>query len=262
MAQTDPTIIRESARWGVAPTPSHATSLNWILPWFRGEKVCTALILLSLWATVSLLFRRESRTRQNGYVMFLGGAGIAFMLYGAPTWRFGLGYLAVLPALAATNRANSYIAALNKVRGTGRLNRFSFIAITTAVFIVIHVHIVPRPSYKLLDEVVANNLVEREGNPHFNLVLPPHIWNLSYDSDSMTGETIALENVIIEEQTGDIVYYRPEESDACWDAPLPCSPGRLGGIKLRQENGGLGRGFEKFIPSLVPIDQERVPLSR
>jgi hypothetical protein len=100
----------------------------------------------------------------------------------------------------------------------------------------------------LLDEAVANNLVTSEEGPHFNLIFPPHIWNLSYDSDTMTGETIALENLIIEEQVGDIVYHRPAESDVCWDAPLPCSPSGLGEIELRLEDEGLRGGFEKITP--------------
>lgn len=248
MAQADATIIRESARWGVAPTPAHATSLNWILPWFRNEKVCTALILFSLWATVSLLFRRESRTRQSKYVIFLGLAGILFMFYGAPTWRFGLGYLIVVPALAATSCTNLYNFLLEKIKGISVLNSFGFIGLISAAFIALHVHIIPRPSYTLLDEAVANNLVTSEEGPHFNLIFPPHIWNLSYDSDTMTGETIALENLIIEEQVGDIVYHRPAESDVCWDAPLPCSPSGLGEIELRLEDEGLRGGFEKITP--------------
>lgn len=244
MAQADATIIRESARWGVAPTPAHASSLNWVLPWFRSEQVCTALIFFSLLAIVSLLTSRESRTRQNGYVMFLGIAGITFMFYGAPTWRFGLGYLVVLPALAAAFRTNFYNAILEKFKRLTVLKSFSAICIITTFFIALHVHIVPRPSYRLLDEVIANNIIASEENPHFNLMLPPRAWNLSYDLDAKSGKTLALENAIIQDQAGDIVYYRPEQSEACWDAPLPCSPNRLGKIKLRQENVGFSGGFE------------------
>jgi hypothetical protein len=56
--------------------------------------------------------------------------------------------------------------------------------------------------------------------------------------------------VIIQDQTTDFIYYRPEteRSDTCWETPLPCTPDRLKNIKLRQPTAGFRGGFEKIIP--------------
>lgn len=71
-AETMARIIRDWARWGGMRAPENATSWNWILPWFKAEKVGAALIILSLLAVISLLSSRAqtvpTRFRQKGYV--------------------------------------------------------------------------------------------------------------------------------------------------------------------------------------------------
>lgn len=177
------------------------------------------------------------------------------MLSSAPTWRFGLGYLVVLPALAVADQANSFSAILKKLQGIKGLRNFGFIGIVVGVILALHVHIVQRPSYRLLDEAIDNRLVTLppgEDRPHFNLLLSPRIWNIGYEFNKATGKIEAFQNVIIQEQTADVIYCRPENterSNTCWDSPLPCSPDKLENIKLRQPMTGFNLGFEKDIPA-------------
>jgi len=256
-AETESRVIQGWARWGGAP-PEHATSWNWISPWLHNEKVFSVLIMLSLLATFCLfLSRSRSLLKKNIYVLLAGIIGIAFALYSAPTWRFGLGYVAVLLALAAAIQAQTYATVFSgEFNGIKGFKKFDFMAIAVATVLALHMHIVPRPSYRLLDEAKAKGLVTSMDQPHFNLWLPPEIWNLSYGWDKVKGKVEAYKNDIIQTQTGDVVYYKPKESDSCWDSPLPCSPYTLKNIRLHQPMKGLGGGFEKNSP-----DSQGLPLT-
>lgn len=247
-AAAESRIIRDWARWG-GLTPENATTWNWILPWFQTEKICAALISLSLLAALGLVTSRANIIlKQKGYVIAIGLTGAAFMLYSAPTWRFGLGYLVVLPALAVALRANSYSPLL---KGFHRMtHNFGAIGIIVAAALALHVHVMPRPSYRLLDEAIAKGIVDDKDHPHFNLLFPPRIWNIGYVSNPTTGKVDAFENTIVQNHAGNIIYYRPEESDTCWDAPLPCSPAVLKNIRLRQPPRGLSGGVEKLSSGL------------
>lgn len=248
-ATAESTLIQEWARWGGRTTPAHATSWNWILPWFWAEKLCAVLIFLSFLAAISLVISRAGITRQNGYVMALALAGIAFMFYGAPTWRFGLGYLVILPALAAASHANAFPTILEMLNRVKLLKNIALSSVALAIFIALHVHVIQRPSYRLLDDALAKGLVTGNDRPHLNLLLPPLIWSLGYDVDKVTGKTLVFENLIIPDKVEDIQYYRtdPEKSDQCWDAPLPCAWDRLENIRLRQAQRGIAGGFEKIM---------------
>jgi hypothetical protein len=241
-ADAEALLIRDWNRWGML-TPDHATSWNWILPWLRAETTCTALFFLSLTATVSLPWSSAGNVLKQyraAYLAALGALGIAFMFYSAPTWRMGLGYLVVLPALALAEWIHSRPSILQHFgRITGR--NFGLIGTAVAVVLALHIHIVPRPSYRLLDTEMAQQLVTGD-DPHFNPWVPPRIWNLGYD-DRTTGQTMIVENPIIQDLVEDVIYYHPEDldrSDLCWDAPLPCSPYKLEGIR-----SGPRGGFEK-----------------
>jgi hypothetical protein len=239
-ANAESMLIRDWNRWGMF-APEYATSWNWIVPWLRMEKTSAALLFLSLTAIVSLSWSRASNLfKQSGliYVVVLGVSGIAFMLYGAPTWRMGLGYLVVLPALALAVRARFSALLQNLGRIAGR--SFGLAGVAIAIVLALHIHLVPRPSYRLLDSEIAKRFVG-DDRPHFNLWIPPRIVNFGYD-DQTTGKTIIFENRIVDDVVGDIIYRRPEDldkSDLCWEAPLPCSPYKLEGIRSRQ------RGFMK-----------------
>jgi hypothetical protein len=255
MAESESRIIREWAMGGGMLPPENAAFWEWIVPWFQAEKVCTAFIFLTILAIIILVSSRTRTTLwQSRYIMAIGISGSAFMFFGAPTWRFGLGYLVVLPALAVANHANSRTVLREKPKEKQWVGSFGLIGITAAVIIAFHVHVMPRPSYRLLDEALAAKLVASDDNPHFNWLLPPRIWSIAYEADEVTGRIMALENIIVVDNTSNIVYYRPERSDTCWDNPLPCAPTKLEKISLRHQDRGIAGGFEKNYPASMPIE--------
>jgi hypothetical protein len=246
-AAQETSLVTEIARWGGAAPPD-ATPWNWMLSWVRTEQASLSLLLLSALACASLLVSRLRKAAGAGYVIALGGAGTLFMLVSAPTWRFGLGYLVLLPALAVAHFGAPMLSNLEPDRRVPLAGRFGFLASAAAALIALHVHVVPRPSYRLLDEALAAGTVASVDRPHFNLLLPPRTWNIAYDADRRTGTTVAAENPIIEDRVGDLEYYRPEDlekSDLCWDAPLPCAKERLTDVLLRERKRGLKGGFQR-----------------
>jgi hypothetical protein len=239
-------IIRDWARWGGLP-PEYASPWNWIMPWLWAEKVCAALIGLSLLALTVLCFRRrtEISRRQHSYIMALGLSGTAFMLYGAPSWRFGLGYLVVLPALAVAAHGNLFSRTAGKLKTLAWSKNFGALGLAAGVLIALHIHAWPRPSYKLLSQSLTDGIVTTDENPHFNLFSPPRLWSIGYETAEETGRTFATANVMITDKVENLVYYRPESSDTCWDSPLPCAPYRLESMRLRKPARGLSGGFAK-----------------
>jgi hypothetical protein len=255
-AETESMVIQGWARWGGAP-PEHATPCGWILPWLYNEKIFSVLILLSLLATISLLLpRTRSVLRKNASVLMVGITGIGFALYSAPTWRFGLGYATVLLALTAAIQIQACAGLPERLNKTKGFKNFGFIGIAVAIVLGLHVHILPRPSYRLLDEAVAKGLITPADHPHVNLLLPPEIWNLSYAWDKKKNKVEAYQTEIIQLKAGDVIYYKPEGTDSCWDTPLPCSPYKLTNIRLYQPTKGLAGGFEKYSP-----DSQGLPLT-
>jgi hypothetical protein len=242
-------IIKEWARWGGRPTPEDATSLNWIIPWFKSEIMCVFLLLLSVISIVISLFLSAKRkvVSHNCHIMAIAIFGMAFMLYSSPTWRFGLGYLVILPALMLANNVKLCPPQFEIFPSIKRVNNFGVIGTVTAVLLILHIYIVPRSSFKLLDESVSKKWIISDDNPHFNFLLPPRIWTIGAEMDEGTGAFVAFENVIIRDSTEDFTYYRPDnpvKSDTCWDSPLPCAPDKLKDVKLRDQIKGYAKGFK------------------
>jgi hypothetical protein len=227
--------------------PEGTPPFGWLTSWWRCEWIAAGLLLLSAMAGLRLVVSRIRSSNAERWVLALGVAGIAYMLIAAPTWRFGLGYLVLLPALFVARYAGTNSVLPTWMRLPGRLGHFALAGTVAGLFIALHVHLVPRPSYRLLDEILAAGLIARDDHPHFNPVLPPRTWNIGYYLDKATGRTVANPSVIVQDEVGGIRYFRIEDavnSDQCWDAPLPCAWQRLEKIRLRVPMRGVSGGFE------------------
>ena len=250
-ATAESTIIREWARWGGRPTPDGANSWNWIAPWFAEEKVCSLLLALSILAILVIILRhaRKKYVYWNSYSAFLALAGIAFMMYAAPNWRFGLGYLVILPALSAASYLPWFQHQFRQFHGMMPSTCWIWIGGITSLLIVTHIYVAPRPTFKPLGDIAHNSSVAGDDNPHFNFIIPPRIWNIQFAVDTATGRKIASpDKPIIMDSVGDFTYYRPaypHESELCVDAALPCAIGKLNGLRLRDSGKGIAGGFVK-----------------
>jgi hypothetical protein len=243
-------IIQEWAKWGGAPTPAGATTWNWLIPWMRAEIVGSTLILITLASAVFILCsaKRRRSTRGTMPVIAIGLAGTAFMLCTAPSWRFGLGYLSLLPALVLTLWGETVIAAVCASPAAQLLRNPALFGALVATGIALHSHLLPRPSYKLLDGYFTGNPGISGDNPHFNLILPPKAQNICNEINPAIGQTIAMtRNTLIEKHALDFIYYQPAASETCWDSPLPCAgdpqADKPDAIALRNRQLGIAGGF-------------------
>jgi hypothetical protein len=166
------------------------------------------------------------------------------MLYAGPTWRFGLGYLVLLPALAlSTLEAQPEPA---RAAGWRRyLGDWALMATATSLLLATHIYLVPRPTFRALDQAAAR-MAPGGDHPHFNLLRPPRLWHVDFTAASGNGEkSAAAETILSRDTVADVSYYHPatEETELCWDGPLPCSRTRLSDIRLRDPAAGLAGGF-------------------
>jgi hypothetical protein len=243
-------IIQEWAKWGGAPTPDGATSWNWLIPWIRAEKVGCALILLTLASAVYIICCAKQRysTRGSLPVIAIGLSGTAFMLFTAPSWRFGLGYLVLLPALFLTMLGERTITTIFTLP-VFKLTRYRALTVALVTLgIALHSHLLPRPSYKLLDDYFSKTPGTGSDNPHFNVLLPPKAQNISNEINPATGRTVSMSrDTLTKKNAVDFTYFQPQTSQTCWDSPLPCSAGPVDdppdAVALRDWKHGIAGGF-------------------
>lgn len=215
--------IQDWNRWG-GSAPDYANSWNWLGHWIFDEKLA---ILLIAWSVVSvfLLIRSSKKFRfpAQNYVITLASLGIAYMMYGAPSLRFGLGYLCLLPAvsLACYSHLGSPPIATAAI---DRIVRSSQNKITFNIFIVIISAIVVVLPLK--------NLLFNLNDPT-SILLPPKM---------------QVPTKLLGKQVNDVSYTTPltaGQDERCWAAELPCTPENLENVKFRQSKLGIAAGFRR-----------------
>ena len=246
-------VIRRWAQWA-GPKPEDATSLNWIVPWLGIRKEATFLILLSVLSgfMVSLKLMRAKLQGKN-YILGIAFLGTALMLYSAPSTRFGLGFLIVLPALmgALIVQANMTFGTLLFLVCTAV---FSFLTApvdsSTIILVIILLLYIGFISGKFIRQ--EQRVVLLIGLPLALLLIclvPSR--RILYAAESDVDRSLvppAIEALTAEElvevEAGNFTYYKPAKRDQCAASALPCTPYLTRRpVCLRDENSGLGSGF-------------------
>jgi len=248
------TIILNWARW-LGPAPANANSWNWLGHWIKGERAAFFLIICSILSSVGI--SRASNNIQahiKKYILLLGGFGITFMMYGAPSLRFGLGYFCILPALlmgAYCNIISPFlVTAVTIILGTLiyslwlGLSKTGLALVGTTVIVSVVAWFYSRkknnknflrvPLVLICLIYLKFFLINSNKQQHF--FLPPKL---------LTPNPTEL----IHRQTNDIKYVVSTVTAGegqCWAAELPCTPTLIPeDIKLRDPEGGIGKGFRR-----------------
>lgn len=204
-------VIRDWARW-TGPTPVGANQWNWLPMWIEREMQATIQILLSL-ITFLLLIRYKHQVAGHIFIFLLGAIGITFMMVQAPVWRFGLGYLTVIPALGIA-------LLLSKVH------------------------------HKILDYSKRLKLVSRYlANPVVWIILLV-IWIMIFRERAINWivpPSLKQPEILLTKEIDGIKYTMPTKGDdRCWSAPIPCTPEDLENrVKLLRPELGIAGGFAK-----------------
>lgn len=245
-------IILDWARWNGFP-PANANSWNWFFHWIKVERAAAFLLICSLLSSlaISKLFNKI-RVRNKNYILALGLLGISFMIYRAPSLRFGLGYFCLLPALLMT--AYCYIS-----------SPFLVTAVTIILGTLIYCFLLglSKTSLALAGITVIVSLLawfySYKNNNKLFLRVPLvligivslkffffHSNNLQYlilPAKLLTPNSTQL----LSRQTNDIKYVISTVTSTeglCWAAELPCTPTPIPEtVKLRDPEGGIAKGF-------------------
>lgn len=215
-AQEVTEIIKNWARW-FGPTPDYGNSWNWFWHWLKLAKGSLTLIICSI-VSALLLIKKSQKSQFNAqkYVIALALLGMAYMIYGAPSLRFGLGYLCLLPALFMAT-----YSPLSKSK-----SKISNVSVITASFVAI--------------TLVFYNFTFHHYNHNIHVLLPPKLKNPTEFLDKKSHDlSYSVPN--------DIHPKNGNTDNRCWAAELPCTPEHPNNIKLRNPQKGIRAGFIKVL---------------
>ncbi len=240
--------ITDWARWG-GPAPSWATGRNWIVSWFLHPD---KLLLVSFCGGCLLgfvLLRGWKGQKALLYILGLALFGTVFVFTNAPNPRFGLGYLALYPAL--------FLAAIGPhlwefiVRQIPYFRSsqapLAYVAIGVAALIIATGSL---RELRLMKKLRGAAGVGMPANSGFisRLALPPAL--PSYSGDLVLVKNRAFDGIrrleLITDRSNGIAYQRPLKGDQCWGAALPCTSTSLAGdVHLRHPDNGVRSGFAR-----------------
>jgi hypothetical protein len=177
------------------------------------------------------------------------------MLFG-PTWRYSLGYLAIIPGIllslawekknSASQRGLSYLREIIPARITPAATLF-LLAIAIPLLSAM-VNNLKAFNYLRIEiqEAITDGRISMAIYDRPRVLLPPKILNFSlgakYSSDGVSFTVTDLELML--QETADVVYHKPTTGLQCWDSELPCAELlTYEKIRLRDPKSGIGKGF-------------------
>ncbi len=187
-------------------------------------------LLVSLALVASLVgFRLRRKDAFLTHALATSWSGILFLLVTAPNPRFSLGSFC-LPVAAC---AAALINWLDSQRPT----------VINSAYKAIPVFVVGLGIVAVLSSIHGANSLS-------SLVLPAKLAGSEGDPIHIVNRRINVRTKLdlLEQQAGDVIVLRPQSSDQCWDAPLPCTPQTtVESLRLRDPRKGLSAGFRSDV---------------
>jgi hypothetical protein len=204
-------------------TPNHwleidyrSTSfINKVYVWStsRHEFITFLLIIFSI---ASFIHLKACISDENGVnlnaISLLSFAGIAFFIITAPTIRFGLQWLVILPSLSIAYVIHTY----NLLNKGVCLSTSSFIPFLALLFIAFPI----ANTQKLIYSAIDNKIIEFQDNSSFNFFTPPLLPNLVTEDDLITKTASKIKPLLSNKnEEGINIAQGPQ----CWNTPIPCA---------------------------------------
>jgi hypothetical protein len=248
------TIILNWARW-LGPPPTSANSWNWLGHWIKGERATFFMIICSIFSSVAISrLSNKLQAHIKKYILLLGGCGIIFMMYRAPSLRFGLGYLCLLPALLMAAYCNIvsplFVTAVTMILGTliysfwMGLSKTGLALVGTTFIVSLGAWFYSRRNnnkFFLIVPLVLICLISLKfflinSNKQHHFFLPPKLLTPN-PTELLNRETNDIKYVVSTVTVGE---------GQCWAAELPCTPMLIPeDIKLRDPESGIRKGFRR-----------------
>ncbi len=255
-AKANSALIASWARW-VGPEPENSDAKFWFIHWLVTEKDAAFLLITSTLAILIIPFvKSKVKILGEKYVLAISVIGIILMIYKAPQLRFGLGYLAVPPALLV----GGIVMDFNRSLGLFLLMFYLFLfrlfmpePVATSTLIWFSVFI---GCYFISTFIRPFRAKSKIHVVHFIVVstflflveLLPHFIHYGFpDVESILLPPSLRIPPLTEQTARNFTYYQPAEGDQCFSSPLPCTPYLTHqDVGLYRENLGLGGGFRRF----------------
>ncbi len=241
-AAADADYIR---RWagtvGRSITADQARSPLWPVYWALASRSTAAaafLVLVSAGSAVVLWGKIRRGAAWLGWPIAIGAGGMLLIFCLAPDPRFGWAYFTVIPSLLFLRVPAT--APGSAQRAGGRRMICSSYGTTACMLLVGAVMVLTAfrqtPTDIHMKKTVREGKITVPDPGRLHVLLPPRLprwrpeWTNSYT-------------------VNDIDYRTPyHDVDQCWACDIPCAPGRLSGIRLRDPGRGLAAGFVREGP--------------
>ena len=220
--------VTNVARW-MAEEPQ-GTFSEWLRGWFSGRPLLATTSLASILGGgihLSVSMRRRGRIPPWGWPVMLGVSGLTYGMVLAPTLRFLIPYLMIVPSLVL-------VWAIHRTRipaRTGvlrRVDQYTYLPFAVPALVLVTLFALPT--------TVLNVRSAVRGNLGEAILLEEVRW--------LVPDAIPSDPSLEVRWSADVRYLFPVETSQCGGAPLPCTPFlTYPDIRLRSPDKGLAGGF-------------------
>ncbi len=215
--------------------------LAWLVQWSTSRlEWPTALLLVGgLGCLIHLIYRRSMREPAVWKVSLVAVIGIGFFMLTAPTLRFGISWLLMLPAIWVAVLQPAWVGAL--------LSRLTWWIYTALIVVSLSLAIWLSPSQmqEILYRALNSGQVTFDGSARINLIVPPEMPNVSAEYDEFRRVKSVIPQQVEVGHAADFDYF--VNKGYCWNLPLPCGH-NVGLALLRPEKGIAGGFVQKSAP--------------
>lgn len=231
-------VVFDSAFYGPAiwpypelhPKSFYEAMLHWAT---SRHEIPTIMLLLSNCVLFPILIVKSRCNQRLFMLLTVAVLGNFFFLFNAPTLRFGVQWMLIIPALfGATFFPKKIIKKMPLNAGIYMSTILGCVLVGLILFPLSHAH-------QMLLAAIKSNEIKIDANPRFNFILPPPIVSIDI-GDIVNGRATSVkahESKVANDLT--FPYYR---SSICWDTPLPCGTPQKN-IKLKNPELGVSGGF-------------------
>lgn len=226
-------------------------SQNSLFQWLVSEKIFVCLLILSILSVVYLFQISKKYYIPGQSWLLVGGCfGSGFIMYTAPTLRFGLGYLVILPSSVISLYCNKHsfdFFSKNLLSTKLKSDRLILFLVLILASLCMSTGLLWKSPYQLkVLAAVKKGDVSSSLKSQSQFLLPPNLQNLQWVHQSDQGDE-SLEPFDLElmhKQVNDVAFTMPKVGSNCWAAELPCTPEFINkDTKLRNPKRGIGAGF-------------------
>jgi len=247
--------ILKAAQWSTF-TPGNASYGGWLLQWVKSEKYQAVLILITCFIIfISINKLKKYNLEWVKWVFPMGLIGLLYTMLIGPTWRYNLGYIAIMSSVLLSLHCDNKSVKFKEVliylekKLSNKLMPHILLVIFGLAIIMTNIARNNLTSLNYLNieikEALRTGEVTKKDNKISRLFLPPKI--LKYQLNLKNTEKVSFvvaDLELLKEKVNEFYLYKPKKGYQCWDVELPCSPLlTYPEIKLRNNDLGICGGF-------------------